>query len=541
MPEGPSASRSAATGSQVPGGVALAAEETMDAVLGTVLDRAREAIGARFAALGLLDQGGRRIERFITLGIDDGGPAHAAPRARQHGVMGVLGVLMRTPGTLRAAGPADHPDLSGVLGTAIALGDRVFGHLYLADKLTGEFTDADAQLLEAMATQAAATIAVTRRLELERLRVTGLSRVPDTLRLMQRVLTRALSEDVGLEALLPEVARRVRRLVDADAAYVGLVEGSAVVVHATAPARARLAVGESVGSDMRGFTTALRARGAGAVLAVPLRLGGSLTGVLAATGSTVDPTVARALMSAVGSQLALALANERAARAEREGAAAQASHRAAEEGFRRAVWAQETERARIARELHDEAGQVLTAMVLHLRALRDDEADAAKRARLDELRLEVADAAVHLHELISDLRPAALRDHGFAAAVSQQASRVSAATGIDVEVQLRVALADITEEVQIAMFRVVQEALTNVARHSGARHAWVEATRTPDRLRLQVRDDGVGFDPAAVTERHGLAGMRERVALLGGELHVRSATDAGTCVELRLDPRAHTA
>ena len=136
--------------------------------------------------------------------------------------------------------------------------------------------------------------------------------------------------------------------------------------------------------------------------------------------------------------------------------------------------------------------------------------------------------------MISDLRPGLLREHGLAAAIDQQATRTGESTGIQIGVHLE-ALPDLPGEVEIALYRIAQEALVNVARHSGATAASVTAARSGWRLRLVIEDNGHGFDPGASTRRHGLLGMSERMALLGGQLHIDSSPGGGTAIIAALD------
>ena len=208
--------------------------------------------------------------------------------------------------------------------------------------------------------------------------------------------------------------------------------------------------------------------------------------------------------------------------------------RAQVEGIRRAVEAQEAERARVARELHDESGQVLTALAVHLKALEDDVGPGDIRDRIAEMRRSLSQASVGLRELATRLRPTAIDELGLADAIEEQAARLRR-TGIDVGVELRGLDPPLPEEVQTALFRVVQESLTNVARHSGARNASVVLSAHEGRIRLVVEDDGTGFDPAAPTSRFGLAGIRERVEMLGGQLRIESSRGSGTAVVVDLE------
>jgi signal transduction histidine kinase len=274
-------------------------------------------------------------------------------------------------------------------------------------------------------------------------------------------------------------------------------------------------------------------------LGVPIRVGTEVFGNLyvtekiAGTFTAEDELVALTLAA----QAAVAIGNaQRYGEQERAVLnAARARERAAEEGLRRAIEAQEAERARIARELHDEVGQDLTALALHLRALDDEVTSPTGVARLDAVRQALTDTSTNLRELAVELRPSGLREHGLPSAIERQAARLNETSGIVVDVAVGAIPTDLPDAVEIGLFRVVQEALTNVARHSGAANASVIANRRGGRLRVVVEDDGCGFDPSAPSERLGLAGISERVALLGGSLRIESDTAGGTTVIVELE------
>jgi signal transduction histidine kinase len=272
-----------------------------------------------------------------------------------------------------------------------------------------------------------------------------------------------------------------------------------------------------------------------------LRIGGERVGLLAVCGGRSFDDADRRLLDTFSSQAAIAVANAKTFGEEREKllasaevAAARAREKAAEEGLRRAIAAQEAERARIARELHDETGQVLTALAVQLRAL-EGHVDDAGRSQLTDLRAQVKSASTGLRSLATELRPSGLREHGLAAAIARHADRVYEISGIRVDSALDALPPDLTEELQIAVFRVVQEALTNVARHSGAGRASVLATCRDSHLRVVVEDDGAGFDPTLPTGRLGIAGMHERMELLGGELRIESSPGSGAAVVIDLE------
>jgi signal transduction histidine kinase len=188
----------------------------------------------------------------------------------------------------------------------------------------------------------------------------------------------------------------------------------------------------------------------------------------------------------------------------------------------------------VARELHDESGQVMTALAVHLRALEADVEPGAIRDRISEMRRQLSEASVNLRELTTRLRPTAIDEHGLADAIEEQAARLRRA-GVAVDVELRGLEPAPPEEVQTVVFRVAQESMTNIARHSRATHASVVVSVRDGRLRLVVEDDGVGFDPEAPTRRLGLAGIRERVEMLGGDLRIESSPGNGTAVVVDLE------
>jgi two-component system, NarL family, sensor histidine kinase UhpB len=207
-----------------------------------------------------------------------------------------------------------------------------------------------------------------------------------------------------------------------------------------------------------------------------------------------------------------------------------------------AMRAQEEERRRLARDLHDEVNQALTAILLRLEALAQDSPDA-RVEELKELKRLVNQAMEELLNLARQLRPSALDDHGLMPAVEAQLKRFSARTGIELTVNSEGDPDALPEDVQTAVYRILQEALANIGRHAGATAVAVEIEAEGGRLELRIRDDGEGFDPAAMTRRAGgnghgaglgLSGMAERARLAGGELAVLSAPGGGTTVTFRI-------
>lgn len=210
---------------------------------------------------------------------------------------------------------------------------------------------------------------------------------------------------------------------------------------------------------------------------------------------------------------------------------------------RRLLEVQEEERRHLARELHDEFGQLLATVSLHLHAARTSNGDAA-RARLDDCMRILRQAGERVRSLALELRPTMLETAGLDAALRWLAEEHVRQGGV--AVWLGGHAGEVSGAPAIACFRVAQEALTNVLRHAGARNVWIDVARTDDAVELAVRDDGVGFDArrtferAAAGGRLGLLGMKERVEILGGSLQVESAPDQGTGIHIRI-PAARAA
>jgi signal transduction histidine kinase len=196
------------------------------------------------------------------------------------------------------------------------------------------------------------------------------------------------------------------------------------------------------------------------------------------------------------------------------------------------VEAQERERLRIARELHDEAGQLLSSLTVGLRLLEHDmgTSDAAV-ARVGQLKRIADEAQDGLHRLASDLRPAALDHIGLVPALGQLAAKFSGAGGPLVQMEsLGLEGRRLAPEVDIALYRIAQEAVGNAVRHASARRVSLVVERREHGIIMVVEDDGRGFDVEAAikSDRLGLPGMRERAEILGGTLLVESSPGFGT-------------
>jgi len=196
--------------------------------------------------------------------------------------------------------------------------------------------------------------------------------------------------------------------------------------------------------------------------------------------------------------------------------------------------AQEEERRRVARDLHDEVNQALTAVLLRLEALAQD-VPPEQRQDVAQLKRLTTQAMDELLNLARQLRPTALDDHGLLTAIEAQVRGFGDRTGIEARLQTDGDPASLDSEKQTVIYRIAQEALANAGRHAGASHVEVSLSSAGDGAQLRVADDGEGFDPVAARRGGlGLEGMAERAKLVGGELDLRSAPGAGTEITLRL-------
>ncbi|WP_158220842.1 GAF domain-containing sensor histidine kinase [Kineosporia sp. R_H_3] len=242
-----------------------------------------------------------------------------------------------------------------------------------------------------------------------------------------------------------------------------------------------------------------------------------------------------------------------------QAAAAQERTRLRSQTLADVITAQEEERARVARDLHDEVGQSLTGVLLGLHlvetGLRTDPLDMEQvDRRIADVRSLIAQALTEVRQLASGLRPTVLDDLGLAAALERLVTDLTARDNIDIDLQqdyrqsTRQAQGHpgatqhdpsdgsprLPAPVETVTYRVVQESLTNVVRHAGAQHVVVRITATQDRLSADVIDDGRGFDVSKHATSLGLRGMAERAALIGGAVRVTSRVGHGTTVALRV-------
>lgn len=198
----------------------------------------------------------------------------------------------------------------------------------------------------------------------------------------------------------------------------------------------------------------------------------------------------------------------------------------------RALAAQEGERLRIAQELHDEVGQKLTAVILRLDGLARGEGAAA----IADVREEVRESLEEVRLIARRLRPEALDDLGLVSALAALTNSLELAGTMTIERRIDKSLPALHRDAELVVYRVAQEALTNVLRHGSCGAARLELRSLRGAVQLDVVDQGAGFDPRRVAEGAGIRGMRERALLAGATLEMESAAGAGTTVRLRIPP-----
>jgi signal transduction histidine kinase len=520
--------------------VALGSETSLDESLQQTVDTAARLVGARWAALGVLDGTGSHLERFITTGIDDETRAAIGDPPGGHGV---LRVLLQDGRPVRVADvtqsphfkgfPPGHPPMRSFLGVPIFVRDVVYGDLYLAEKERGQFTEGDEEIVTLLAAQTAITIERVRIHEAVVNWVHQLEALND--------LSLEVLEERNASRLLDVVAGRLRQLIGARRVLISVPapsgglhvvaadgEGAADLVgyvfpseskHCRALARRHSERIDSLLEDPEVDQVGARRAGGLTALVIPLVFREKGFGVISAFNKDgPDPRF---------SDEDLRLAEAFSTRAS---LAVHLSERVARETLDAILGAQETERSRIARELHDETGSALSGVLLGLTAIDRAETLVEARQASADLRETAKATLENVARLAFELRPATLDEFGLASALKDLGCGLEERGGPKVELELGLSNAErLPARVETALFRIAQEALTNVVKHADAETVHITLARQERCVVLTVADDGLGFSQAQASgDQFGLVGMRERTASVNGELEIRSRPGAGT-------------
>jgi signal transduction histidine kinase len=524
-------------------GRSLLGELDPDTVLDRILEEARAATGSRYAALGVLNDERNELERFLTLGLDEDASRAIGTLPRGRGVLGAL--IMRTePVRLHDIGahpesygfPAAHPVMHTFLGVPIMIRGKAWGNLYLADKQSGEpYTDDDEEAVVILAEWAATAIENARLYQHSEAARRALEQAVQGLE-AARDIADATGGAFDLDRILELIAKRGRALVSARCVLILLREGSELVVSASAgdagsvPGR-RLAISASTSGEVfeRGYSEripdvrkrlrstpeALGVRDARTALIVPMMHHGAPVGVLAA----FDRGLAAEAFTGADEQMLRTFAASAAN-------AVVISRSVEADRLRSAIAAAEAERRRWARELHDETLQALGGLrVLLASALRRKDPQVTAEA-MNQAIEDIENEIENLRAIITDLRPSLLDDLGLLPAIQALIERRRDG-GLDIVSELSLpapagAGSVLAPELETTVYRLVQEALTNVVKHACASIVRVAVRHEDDRVIVEVQDNGVGFDTEAKTMGFGLAGMRERIYLAGGAFELSS-------------------
>ena len=537
-------------------GRALMTELDLGAVLDRVLQTARELTGARYAALGILNDRRSELAQFLTAGVDEDTQRIIGdlPRGR-----GVLGALIADPRPLRLADvslhpssygfPTGHPVMRSFLGVPILIRGEVWGNLYLTEKQGGEFTEQDEEAAVILADWAAIAIDNARVFETSERRRQELEKAFSGLEATRDVAV-AIGAEIELAHVLELIVKRGRALVDAGSLVIMMHEGHELVVQASAgyvqgtqgvrlpitdPTSAEAFAHRRSGARIAELAARLRvAPGESAItdaqtaLWVPMIYRGETLGVLVAFDRGTDGSVFaeddEQILRTFAASAATAVALAQSVQADR---------------LRSSLAAAEAERRRWARELHDETLQGLGGLRLLLAsALRLDDLQRAQgvvREAVEHIEREIG----NLRAIITELRPAALDELGLRTAIEALLDRHREQSGFEVDSDLSPPAEDeerLDEDLETTVYRLVQEALTNAAKHARANRVRVAVGESDGELLIEVQDDGAGFDAGSVSHGFGLAGMRERVSLAGGALELESGA-GGTLVRARLPAR----
>jgi two-component system, NarL family, sensor histidine kinase DevS len=527
-------------------GIAINSELSLDGVLERIVEAAARVTGAQYAALGVIDRTGSGLERFVTYGLTPevesqiGDPPHGR---------GILGVLINDARALRlhdlsedprsVGFPPGHPPMHSFLGVPIVLRGVAFGNLYLTEKEGGDFTDEDEELVTLLAAQAAVAVENARLYE----SATAWSAQLESL----NEVGAALVSELELDPLLDLVASRLRQLIGARLVAIALPVGEALRIAAADGEgagdlatvglltresktgrileRGRSERVDALLEDPEVNQDVARRLGATTGLYVPLRARDRLIGVLIAHDKVGRDQRFTSSDLRLAEQFAL-----------RASIAVDLSRRVARDALRRVVAGQEVERRRLARELHDETGQALTSILLGLRAVdeADDVTSVAKA--VGELRELVVATLQDVRRLAVQLRPKALDDFGLVPALERLVQTFSESSGINAQLEARLGEQRLPPEVETTLYRIVQEALTNVVKHAGATTVSILLVRRNGSVTTVIEDDGRGFDPGAVkSDSLGLDGMRERAELHDGRLTIETSPGGTTlAVEVSL-------
>jgi two-component system sensor histidine kinase DevS len=528
-------------------------ELVKDVSLETLLERiatvACEQAEARYAALGVLDDDGK-LEKFISVGMTD---AEVKRIAHPPVGKGLIGELMHTKEPLRvpviekhprsAGFPPNHPQMTSFLGVPIRTGERQLGQIYLTDKIdAAEFNEDDEKIIQMLAAYAAAAIQNAKMYQHLKERDIALTRRSEDLTLMNDFAS-TLTASLELDEILNKTLALVMNYMKVEAGEIFLLEDDhntlRLVLHRGQAAeafwtRTRFKVNEGfvgivaknreplishdMAKDLRFVREAVVKAGFQQIACIPLETSENLVGVLSVATRNKNPIDERdiRLLTAVASWAALAIENARLHQNARRLAVLE-------------------ERERIGMDLHDGIIQSIFGVGLslenisHLVKENPQKAQEGIKHAVDDLNQTIRD----LRAYILDLRPRQLNGEDLMDGLRRLLSEYRAHTLAEAMLTgPKESLSDLPQSHALALFHICQEALANAAKHAAAKHTDVSVWVTSERVLMEIRDNGRGFEMATMSSSigHGLANMQTRARNVGGEVDISSARNEGTTV-----------
>jgi two-component system sensor histidine kinase DevS len=528
-------------------------ELVKDVSLETLLERiatvACEQANARYAAVGVLDDDGK-LKQFISVGMteDEIKRMPHPPRG-----LGMIGALMDSEEPIRLADltrdarsagyPAHHPKMRSFLGVPIRAADMQLGQIYLTEKIgLNEFSADDEKIIQMLAAYASAAIQNARLYERLRERDAAMTRRSEDATLLNDIAS-TLTSSLEMDEILNRTLALVMNYMKVEAGEIFLLEDDKqtlrMVLHRGQAAeafwnRSRFPIGDGfpglvaqtgepiismdLAKDARFLRDAVIQAGFHQIACVPLKASGTLVGVLNVATRGQVPFDARdvQLLSAVGNWAGLAIENARLHQNARRLAVLE-------------------ERERIGMDLHDGTIQSIYGVglslenILHM--LNDAETQTKSRLKhaIDDLNQIIRDIRTY----ILDLRPRQMGNENLLDSLKRLASEYRANTLASATVNgSKAKLDDLPQAHSMALFHICQESLANVAKHAAAKRVSVNVWTTDERVVMEVRDSGKGFDPEKMSKSigHGLANMQTRVRAVGGEVDISSAPGEGTTI-----------
>lgn len=529
--------------------LALVSDLSLEAVLEHIVNMAREQSGARYAALGIVDEEGA-LERFIPIGMTE---EQVKQMAHPPVGRGLLGALIRERKTIRvpsiqddprkAGFPANHPPMTSFLGVPVLLGENLIGLIYLTDKEDYyEFTENDQRVIETLAAYAAIAVSNSRLYNDLVERDQALSQRNEDLALLNDMAS-TLASSLDLDSILENTLERVIAYLKVQAGEIFLMEENGdelkLALHRGEAARAfwsketfqlgegfigttaklgKALVSNDLQNDLRHLRKAVLEAGFRSIASIPLMARGSVVGVMNVASRSDRPFDSREinLLTAIGAWAGITIENARLHRQARRLAVLE-------------------ERERIGMDLHDGIVQSIYAVGLSLDYARlslDDNPDQARQKieqAIDGLNRTIGDIRTY----ISDLRPRQFGGQGLIEGMQRLVDEFRVNTMTDARLTgSRDVFTGIPPAHANALFHICQEALSNIAKHGHATHIDVRLWRTRDRILLEITDNGQGFNQQekSMTQGHGLANMHTRARKVGGDVEITSEEGEGTTV-----------